>query len=132
MKYPQFLNIPSNIRLHFQQETLALARSWAEPLHHMATRTDTHDLGFIILPALKMDWELTGNVKSLRSVIKAAESLALRFDDKVQAIRSWDNAMNKRYRYVDKDVDFLVIIDSMCSTSPIAVHNVSVLELTKD
>jgi hypothetical protein len=120
MKYPQFLNTPKNIRPIFQGELLKLARTWAEPLHAMATRNDTHDMGFMIQPALRMDWELTGNAKSLRSVLVAAESLASRFDGKVQAIRSWDNAINKRYRYVDKSVDFLVIIDSMCSKSSLS------------
>jgi hypothetical protein len=81
----------------------------------MATRTDTHDMGFIIQPALRMDWELTGNERSLAAVVTAAESLASRYSDKVKAIRSWDVAINKRYQYIDKEVDFLVIIDSMCS-----------------
>lgn len=115
MKYPSFLDVPANIRPQFQGELLKLARTWAEPLHGMATRTDTHDMGFIIQPALRMDWELTANPTSLQSVLTAAESLASRFDEKVGAIRSWDTAINKRYSYVDMDVDFLVIIDSMCS-----------------
>ena len=84
----------------------------------MASRTDTHDMGFIIQPALQMDWELTGNTRSLQAVLTAAESLASRYDEKVKAIRSWDVALNKRYNYADKDVDFLVIIDSMCSSFP--------------
>lgn len=116
MKYPGSLNVPANIRPQFPGELLKLARSWAEPLYNMATRTDTHDMAFIVQPALRMDWELTGNVKSLQSVLTAAESLASRFDERVGAIRSWDTAINKRYKYVDMNVDFLVIIDSMCST----------------
>jgi hypothetical protein len=44
-----------------------------------------------------MDWELTGNVRSLESVLTTAKSLASRFDEKVGAIRSWDAALNKRY-----------------------------------
>lgn len=115
MKYPQYFKIPFSNRLQFSKELLELARTWAEPLHAMATRTDTHDMGFIIQPALRMDWELTGNVKSLESVLVAARSLASRYDERVNAIRSWDQAINKRYSYTDKDVDFLVIIDSMCS-----------------
>lgn len=72
-------------------------------------------MGFIILPALRMDWELTGNKRSLNSVLVAAESLASRYDEKVGAIRSWDSAVNKRYSYTNMETDFLVIIDSMCS-----------------
>jgi hypothetical protein len=84
----------------------------------MDTRTDTHDMGFIIQPALRMDWELTGNASSLKSVVTAAHSLASRFDERVGAIRSWDQAINHRYSYTDMENDFLVIIDSMCSASP--------------
>lgn len=81
----------------------------------MDSRTDTHDMSFIIQPALRMDWELTGNRESLGNVVKAAESLASRFVEGVGAIRSWDQAINKRYEYRDMDTDCLVIIDSMCS-----------------
>jgi hypothetical protein len=115
IKYPGFLNVPESIHAHFQGDLMSLSLAWAEPLHAMATRTDTHDMGFIILPAIRRHWELTGDTKYLQTVLTAAESLASRFDDKVQAIRSWDYAINKRYSYVDKKVDFLVIIDSMCS-----------------
>jgi hypothetical protein len=112
-KSPQYLNIPAFHRQQFQSELLTLARAWAEPLHGMATRTDTHDMAFIIQPALRMDWELTGDARSFKAVVTAAESLASRYDEKVKAIRSWDKAINKRYQYTDKDVDFLIIIDSM-------------------
>jgi len=81
----------------------------------MDTRTDTHDMSFIIQPALRMDWELTGNPESLKNVITAAESLASRYDERVGAIRSWDKAVNYRYSFTDMEKDFLVIIDSMCS-----------------
>jgi hypothetical protein len=84
----------------------------------MALRRNTHDVGFIIMPALKLDWELTGNTKSLDSIITAAESLASRFDERVGAIRSWDQSFSKRYSITDQDENFLVIIDSMCSMHP--------------
>jgi hypothetical protein len=115
VKYPGLLNLPPGIRPKFHEGLSGLAHAWANPLYAMATRTDTHDMGFIIQPALQKHWELTGSVASLNAVLTAAESLASRFDEKVQAIRSWDNAINKRYQYVDMDKDFLVIIDSMCS-----------------
>lgn len=117
MKFPQYLSVPNRYRPRFQQELLKLGRQWAEPLYAMSTRTDTHDMAFIIQPALRMDWELTGNHRSLDAVLTAAESLASRYDEKIKAIRSWDEAINKKYSYTDKNVDFLVIIDSMCSKS---------------
>ena len=81
----------------------------------MSSRTDTHDMGFIVQPALQRDWELTGNNDSLQSVINAAYALASRYDEKVKAIRSWDAAINDRYSITDMNTNFLVIIDSMCS-----------------
>ena len=81
----------------------------------MAHRKDTHDIGFIVEPALRRDYELTGNEQSLRSILTAAESLATRYNDKTRAIRSWDRFINNRHHYTDRDSGFLVIIDSMCS-----------------
>jgi len=84
----------------------------------MAGRTDTHDMGFLVQPALRMDWELNGNAASLASVCTAAHALASRYDERVHAIRSWDQAVNYRYSIVDQETNFLVIIDSMCSNLP--------------
>lgn len=81
----------------------------------MSGRTDTHDMGFIVQPALQKDYELTGNPDCLASVTKAAYALASRWDDRVKAIRSWDVAVNNRYSITDTEENFLVIIDSMCS-----------------
>jgi hypothetical protein len=81
----------------------------------MSGRTDTHDMGFIVQPALQKDWELTGNKESLQSVVNAAYALASRYDGTVKAIRSWDVAINDRYSITDMQTNFLVIIDSMCS-----------------
>jgi hypothetical protein len=119
MKYPQFLTLPTDHRPAFQKQLLKLCRDWVVPIRAMDTRTDTHDMSFIIQPSLRMDWELTGNPESLKNVITAAESLASRYDERVGAIRSWDQAVNYRYSFTDMEKDFLVIIDSMCSESPL-------------
>jgi hypothetical protein len=115
MRHPKYLPSPGIDRLDFQSQLLSLCRTWSEPLHRQAERTNTHDLGFIIQPALRMDWELTGNTRSLRCVITAAESLASRYDEKLGAVRSWDRMINRNERITDKQENFLVIIDSMCS-----------------
>lgn len=81
----------------------------------MAMRTNTHDLGFIVQPALRQDWELTGNYDSRASVMIAASNLASRYDDRMKAVRSWDISVSTRYNITDKDTNFLVIVDSMCS-----------------
>lgn len=100
-----------------RQELPGVCRAWSEPLHEMANRTDTHDMGFIIEPALRRDFELTGDERSLASIVRAAKSLASRYSETTRAIRSWDTFVNNRHQFTDKDKDFLVIIDSMCSRS---------------
>ncbi|KAF2792619.1 glycoside hydrolase family 88 protein [Melanomma pulvis-pyrius CBS 109.77] len=115
VRFPRSLNIPEHCRPQFTNQTLQLGRHWSVAINEMSGRTDTHDMGFIVQPALQKDWELTGNPESLQSVIKAAYALASRYDDKVKAIRSWDVAINDRYSITDMETDFLVIIDSMCN-----------------
>lgn len=115
MKYPQHFPIPAAHRSKFHQHLLALSQAWTVPIRAMETRTDTHDLGFIIQPALRLDWELTSNIESLNSIVTAAHSLASRYSETVGAIRSWNAAVNKRYSFTDMENDFLVIVDSMCS-----------------
>ncbi|WPG99113.1 Hypothetical protein R9X50_00192300 [Acrodontium crateriforme] len=86
---------------------------WSENLHKQAARTDTHDLGFMIQPWARVLWQLDGDVRSRDSLIKAAYSLASRFDPTTNCIRSWDTCFTKRYSFADPSKDFLVIIDSM-------------------
>ncbi|KAJ4128972.1 hypothetical protein NW768_007497 [Fusarium equiseti] len=105
------LQSPTTIRNHL----LPLCKSWSEPLHAMASRTDTHDIGFIIMPALRRDWELFGNERSLASIVQAANSLATRYVSSAGAIRSWDCLLKKDITVTDMDNNLLVIIDSMCN-----------------
>ncbi|KAF2184031.1 glycoside hydrolase family 88 protein [Zopfia rhizophila CBS 207.26] len=115
VKFPHSLNIPEHCRSQFIDQTLRLGRHWSIAINEMSGRTDTHDMGFIVQPALQKDWELTGNPESLQSVVKAAYALASRYDERVKAIRSWDVAINDRYSFTDMTTNFLVIIDSMCN-----------------
>ncbi|EUC44484.1 glycoside hydrolase family 88 protein [Bipolaris oryzae ATCC 44560] len=115
MKYPQALSVPPQLRPTMQEYLLKLGRHYSVAIRQMSSRTDTHDMGFIVQPALQRDWELTGNKESLAAVVNAAEALASRYDERVQAIRSWDTAINDRYSITDMEENFLVIIDSMCN-----------------
>ncbi|KAH8811355.1 glycoside hydrolase family 88 protein [Xylogone sp. PMI_703] len=115
VKYPRYLPVPAPYQSEFHKRLLSLCRQWCAPIRAMETRVDTHDMGFIIQPSLRLDWELTGNTESLNSIITAANSLASRYNSTVRAIRSWDQAINKRYSFTDMDKNFLVIIDSMCN-----------------
>ncbi|CAK7202348.1 hypothetical protein SEUCBS139899_005071 [Sporothrix eucalyptigena] len=98
----------------FHAQLLALCRRWSTPLHAQTSRTNSHDLGFIVR-SLRLDWELTGEPASLRGYAEAAVSLAKRYDPLVGAIRSWDRAMSHRYEITDPTRNFLVIVDSMCN-----------------
>ncbi|KAJ6283156.1 glycoside hydrolase [Bipolaris maydis] len=115
MKYPQALSLPPQLRPTMQEYLLKLGRHYSVAIAQMSSRTDTHDMGFIVQPALQRDWELTGNKASLAAVVNAAEALASRYDERVQAIRSWDVAINDRYSITNMQENFLVIIDSMCN-----------------
>ncbi|KAI4618328.1 uncharacterized protein J4E87_007996 [Alternaria ethzedia] len=115
IRYPQAIDVPEHVRPQIQDQLLKLGRHYGVAINQMSGRTDTHDMGFIVQPALQKDWELTGNKESLQSVVNAAYALASRYDDRVKAIRSWDVAINDRYSITDMSTNFLVIIDSMCN-----------------
>ncbi|KIX05710.1 uncharacterized protein Z518_03682 [Rhinocladiella mackenziei CBS 650.93] len=114
-KFPAHVSAPKWYREHLYSDLLTCGRHWSIALNDMSSRTDTHDMGFIVQPALQKDWEMTGNLRSLDSVTKAAYALASRYDPAIGAIRSWDRAINHRYRIDDMTENFLVIIDSMCN-----------------
>ncbi|KAF2116651.1 Six-hairpin glycosidase-like protein [Lophiotrema nucula] len=86
---------------------------WTASLHKQASRTDTHDLGFLIQPWAQRGWELNQDVECFNSLVTAANALASRFDERVGCIRSWDTCFTKRYSFGDPSKDFLVIIDNM-------------------
>ncbi|KAB8075853.1 Six-hairpin glycosidase [Aspergillus leporis] len=115
VKYPNHSGITEIDPVDVYSQLFDLSRQWSDPLHQQAFRTNTHDMGFLILPALRRDWELTGNRTSFDSLITAAHSLATRFDARVDAVRSWDSLVNKRHNITNKATNFLVIIDSMCN-----------------
>ncbi|WAO91154.1 Hypothetical protein NCS54_00860900 [Fusarium falciforme] len=117
-RYPQSMRL-SDSRLLLSQvrdRLEVLGRQWSEPLHRMAHRTDTHDLGFMILPHMRVRWELLHDRVALESIRTAAVSLYSRFDARVGAIRSWDSLTWQRGVNIrDKKDNFLVIIDSLCN-----------------
>lgn len=115
VRFPAHLPVPAWYKPHVYNDLLKCGRKWSLALHEMSSRTDTHDMGFIIQPALRKDWELTGNSNSLKSVQNAAYALASRYDPRVGAIRSWDEMINYRDAIVNQEENFLVIVDSMCN-----------------
>jgi hypothetical protein len=79
------------------------AETWTAALETQSLRTDTHDVGFVIENTFGAGLRLTGNAAYAGVVIRAAESLASRFNPAVGATRSWDFG----------SYTFPVIIDNM-------------------
>jgi hypothetical protein len=116
VRFPRSVKLPSDIDISYLRAQLtSLCRSWVEPLHGHAGRTDTHDIGFIVMPALRADWELTGNHRSLDSISRAARSLASRYVPSAKAIRSWDLLIKNDIEIRDMEDNMIVIIDSLCN-----------------
>lgn len=123
IKYPQYLMLGGiekpelrNPQItHIRQELLNSCRKWAEPLHAMADRKDTHDIGFIVMPALRLEWELLGDTRSLDTIIRAARSLATRYVHTAKAIRSWDLIRKRDIELTSVEDNLILIIDSMCN-----------------
>ncbi|KYG13806.1 hypothetical protein FVEG_17740 [Fusarium verticillioides 7600] len=113
---PQFSLSGGSVDIaQIRSDLQSLCRSWTKPLHAMASRTDTHDLGFMIMPALQRDWELTSNAESLDTILQAADSLASRFVPSAGAIRSWDERIQKNIQITCQETNCILIIDSMCN-----------------
>ena len=117
IKFPQSVRLgdTSIRRQDLLGQLTTLCRTWSEPIRGMDTRTDTHDIGFIMMPALRLDWELFGNQQSLHSIVRGAQSLATRYVPSARAIRSWDLLKKKDIEILDQTENMIVIIDSMCN-----------------
>ncbi|KAM0282037.1 hypothetical protein ACHAQH_003243 [Verticillium albo-atrum] len=114
IRYPQaFAGVREKQRL--LDELWTLGAAWAEPIHAMASRTDTHDMSFMIQPSMRVRWEVSRDKAALQSIITAARSLHSRYNGTVGAIRSWDVLTQHGVSITSQTADFLVIIDSMCN-----------------
>ncbi|KAJ0426614.1 Six-hairpin glycosidase-like protein [Aspergillus carlsbadensis] len=93
-----------------------LGRRWSDPIHSQSCLTNTHDMGFIMMPHMRPRWELYHDEAALQSIIASATNLATRFNPVVRAIRSWDEDI---FAIVTsgrgKPGNYIVIIDSMCN-----------------
>ena len=68
----------------------AQAERWTAGLESNKTRTDTHDLGFLIFDSFGQEYRLTGDPHARDVILDAAAHLARRFNPVVGAIKSWD------------------------------------------
>lgn len=99
----------------------------------MASRTDTHDMSFIVQPSMRPRWELFGDSRALASIVTAARGLYTRYNAVVGAIRSWDTLDQQGVKITSLVTDFLVIIDSMVNLDLLfyAAHHTGQAELAR-
>ncbi|KAH6876388.1 Six-hairpin glycosidase-like protein [Thelonectria olida] len=119
VKYPNSMKSSTNngqLLVALRRRLEDLGRTWSDPIHRESRLTNTHDLGFIMMPHMRQRWELYHDEAALQSIITSAKNLATRFSPKVGAIRSWDEDV---WRLVTsgrgKPGDYIVIVDSMCN-----------------
>ncbi|KAH8881387.1 glycoside hydrolase family 88 protein [Thozetella sp. PMI_491] len=86
---------------------------WTENLHPNGQLKGTHDLGFMIAPWARRQWELNHDARAFSTMVEAAKTLAARYNPTVGCMRSWDTCQTKIYSFKDPSEDFLVIIDNM-------------------
>jgi len=67
-----------------------LAERWTAGLEANKTMTSSHDLGFMIFDSFGRGFLLTGDSHYHDVVLRAARSLATRYNPRVGAIKSWD------------------------------------------
>jgi len=116
VRYPGSIHVPAWIdRQQLHSQLIDLCHEWDQAIRKMDCRTDTHDIGFIIMPALRMDWELHGNRSSLTSINSAARSLATRHVPSARAIRIWDLLKKKDVEILSMEDNAIVITDSLCN-----------------
>lgn len=117
------------VKLAFSSEDiLAQALNWQKGMEKEQYNRATHDLGFMILPSFYRHYKLFGNAASKDIIINAAKSLASRWNEKVQCLRSWDTCHTRRLNLDNPSTEFLVIIDNMMNLDLLFVCS----ELTGD
>lgn len=113
IKFPQA--IPGHDKQKVLSKLCSLGEPWAEPIHTMAERTDTHDMSFMVQPSMRVRWEALKDQRALNSIVTAARCLYTRNNSTVGAMRSWDILSQEGVSINSPTEDFLVIIDSMCN-----------------
>ena len=81
------------------------AAEWTVALTPQSVQTSGHDIGFEILSSFGLGYEVTHADAYRRVVLRAAASLATRYDPTVGAVRSWGSR--------DDQSHFLVIVDGL-------------------
>lgn len=66
------------------------AEKYTTRIRDVATRTGTHDLGFMVNCSFGRMLDDTGDADARAALMEAAETLAKRYDERIGLIRSWD------------------------------------------
>jgi unsaturated chondroitin disaccharide hydrolase len=82
----------------------ARAEAWTAPLAVQRTNTESHDLGFKLVPSFGAMERLTGSTAAREVLLAAAASLATRFDARLGAVKCCD---------WNPDWAFPVVVDTM-------------------
>ncbi|TRX60159.1 hypothetical protein FNH22_08920 [Fulvivirga sp. M361] len=82
------------------------AHRFTMPLEGLKTYRRTHDLGFMLYNSFGNGYKLTGDSTYRAVLIEGAYSLASRYDNTIEAIKSWDWGAKEDWQYP-------VIIDNM-------------------
>lgn len=114
MKFPQSIASGEKNR-ELLEKLLDLGQAWSGPLFETARRTDTHDMGFMVQPAMRVRWEVLHDQEALDAIVTAAQALHTRNNKTVGAIRSWNAMVQHGIDISDMMQNFLVIIDSLCN-----------------
>ena len=84
---------------------VAAARAWTAALAPQAAVTTSHDIGFEIFTSFGNGYRVTHDDAYRRVILRAAASLATRYDPAVGAVRSWGSRGDNAH--------FLVIVDGL-------------------
>lgn len=71
------------------------------PLLSQQFNGKTHDIGFIIFNSFGNAYRLTGNAQYKKAALRAAKTLAARFNPRVGLIKSWDGKSNVHQTIID-------------------------------
>jgi hypothetical protein len=96
-----------------KDQLLEYCKTWQAKVESQKHNKCTHDIGFLIMPSFGREYDLERSESSKNVIITAANSLITRWNEKVGLLRSWDSVESKTYKFINKDTDFLVIIDNM-------------------
>ncbi|AHG88736.1 glycosyl hydrolase family 88 [Gemmatirosa kalamazoonensis] len=90
----------------------ARAERWTAGVESAKTRTNTHDIGFLLFPSFGNGYRLTGNPHYRDVILEGTRNVTTRFNPTVGAIKSWDvdNPSDPRSAWPGR---YPVIIDNL-------------------